>query len=523
MVNQQAGERNFHSFYYLLNGAADSELAQYHLNGKRIDSFSYLSGGGGPSQAVEDERNFRLVNEAMKISAFEPELVVTIWSIVAAVTHLGCVLFESSGVETRVSASSTATVKRVASLLSVDEAELGKSLTSRLIASGSRELVSKELSVADATYARDALAKALYEQLFLHVFSKINESLDCKLIASSSGAQKNTVIGVLDIYGFEVFDQNSFEQLCINYCNEKLQQLFIELVLKQEQEEYLRENINWQHIEYFNNKVICDLVEQPHKGIIAILDESSYSVGKIDDELLLTHMSKQLKEHKHFTSRDTNLTDKTLAHKVEFRIKHYAGDVKYQIKGFIDKNKDLLFQDFKRLLYNSSNRFVKVMWPEGAQSLTEITKRPPTVATRFKNSMIGLVQNLATKGPFYVRCIKPNDIKAPVSFDHEKAKSQVAYLGLLENVRVRRAGFAYRLTYEQFLKRYKCLSARTWPNSDQRPAKESTSLILIELRLEADVRYGLTKVFVRSPETVFQVGYLICFKKNYFLLKLILH
>ncbi len=146
------------------------------------------------------------------------------------------------------------------------------------------------------------------------------------------------------------------------------------------------------------------------------------------------------------------------------------------------------------------------MWPEGAQSLTEITKRPATVGTRFKNSMIGLVQNLSTKDPFYVRCIKPNENKVPNTFDNDKVKTQVFYLGLLENVRVRRAGFAYRMTYESFLKRYKCLSKKTWPmpKSSQEP-KDSTSDILNELSLEADVRYGVTKVFIRSPETVFHL------------------
>lgn len=144
----------------------------------------------------------------------------------------------------------------------------------------------------------------MYEKLFSYIFSRINEILDVKHVANASNLiSKHTVIGILDIYGFEIFDSNGFEQFCINYCNEKLQQLFIELVLKQEQEEYQRENINWQHIDYFNNKIICDLVEQQHKGMISIIDEASFSVGKIDDELLLEHLSKQLKDHKHFASR----------------------------------------------------------------------------------------------------------------------------------------------------------------------------------------------------------------------------
>lgn len=513
-MNQQTGERNFHSFYSLVNGTTESELNEYFLKAKNKDKFVFLNQGKPDwSQASHDTQNFRQVNDALKVCNFDTEWIKTVWRIVASVIHLGNIVFESTEKDftklltspCKISDESMKKeIKIISNLLGLDEAELVKALTSRLIASGSKDLVVKEHTLSDASFARDAFAKAIYEQLFQSIFSKLNDSLDVK--HSNTSTTKNTVIGVLDIYGFEIFDTNGFEQLCINYCNEKLQQLFIELVLKQEQEEYQRENINWQHIDFFNNKIICDLVEQPVKGLIAILDESCYSVGKVDDELLLEHMSKQLKDHKHFASRDTSLGDKTLAHKVEFRINHYAGDVKYQIKGFIDKNKDLLYQDFKRLMYNSQNRIIKSMWPEGAQSQTEITKRPMTVATRFKNSMIGLVQNLSTKEPFYVRCIKPNENKMPHAFDDEKVKSQVFYLGLLENVRVRRAGFAYRMTYENFLKRYRCLSKRTWPRQDPSLSnQDATAAIIAELGLNEDVRYGLTKVFIRSPQTVFEL------------------
>ncbi len=143
------------------------------------------------------------------------------------------------------------------------------------------------------------------------------------------------------------------------------------------------------------------------------------------------------------------------------------------------------------------------MWPEGAQSVNEVTKRPLSVANRFKLSMIDMVQNLSTKNPFYVRCIKPNDVKSPEAFDYEKVKNQVFYLGLLENVRVRRAGFAYRLTYEKFIQRYKCLSRHTWPNPRHGNIKENVGIILREFNYEKDVRYGLTKVFIKSPQTVF--------------------
>ncbi|NXP48435.1 MYO1D protein, partial [Heliornis fulica] len=295
----------------------------------------------------------------------------------------------------------------------------------------------------------------------------------------------------------------SFEQFCINYCNEKLQQLFIQLVLKQEQEEYQREGIPWKHIDYFNNQVIVDLVEQQHKGIIAILDDACMNVGKVTDEMFLEALNNKLGKHAHFSSRKLCATDKTLEFDRDFRIKHYAGDVIYSVTGFIDKNKDTLFQDFKRLMYNSSNPVLKMMWPEGKLSITEVTKRPLTAAALFKNSMIALVDNLASKEPYYVRCIKPNDKKSPQVFDEERCRHQVEYLGLLENVRVRRAGFAYRQTYEKFLHRYKMISEFTWPNHDLPSDKDAVRKLIECHGFQHDVAYGKTKIFIRTPRTLF--------------------
>ncbi|XP_068023276.1 LOW QUALITY PROTEIN: unconventional myosin-Id [Melanerpes formicivorus] len=196
-------------------------------------------------------------------------------------------------------------------------------------------------------------------------------------------------------------------------------------------------------------------------------------------------------------------TDKTLEFDRDFRIKHYAGDVIYSVTGFIDKNKDTLFQDFKRLMYNSSNPVLKMMWPEGKLSITEVTKRPLTAATLFKNSMIALVDNLALKEPYYVRCIKPNDKKSPQLFDEERCRHQVEYLGLLENVRVRRAGFAYRQTYQKFLQRYKMLSEFTWPNHDLPSDQEAVRKLLEAHGFQHDVAYGRSKIFIRTPRTLF--------------------
>ncbi|XP_059127317.1 unconventional myosin-Id isoform X2 [Peromyscus eremicus] len=343
---------------------------------------------------------------------------------------------------------------------------------------------------------------AIYERLFCWIVTRINDIIEVKNYDTTIHG-KNTVIGVLDIYGFEIFDNNSFEQFCINYCNEKLQQLFIQLVLKQEQEEYQREGIPWKHIDYFNNQIIVDLVEQQHKGIIAILDDACMNVGKVTDGMFLEALNNKLGKHGHFSSRKTCASDKILEFDRDFRIRHYAGDVVYSAIGFIDKNKDTLFQDFKRLMYNSSNPVLKTMWPEGKLSITEVTKRPLTAATLFKNSMIALVDNLASKEPYYVRCIKPNDKKSPQIFDDERCRHQVEYLGLLENVRVRRAGFAFRQTYEKFLHRYKMISEFTWPNHDLPSDKEAVKKLIEQCGFQDDVAYGKTKIFIRTPRTLF--------------------
>ncbi|GAA6110242.1 unconventional myosin-Id [Tachysurus ichikawai] len=584
VIFQQEGERSFHSFYQLVKGAPESLLRTLHIQKDPI-AYNYIKVGGHTKSSINDTADFKAVADAMKVIGFTTEEIQTVYKILATILHLGNLKFGTDGDVTLIESSKLVAV--IGDLLSTKEENVEKALLYRTVSTG-RDVIDKQHTDKEASYGRDALAKAIYERLFCWIVGRINDIIEVKNYDAKIHG-KNTVIGVLDIYGFEIFQNNSFEQFCINYCNEKLQQLFIQLVLKQEQEEYQREGIPWKHIDYFNNQIIVDLVEQQHKGIFAVLDEACMNVGTVTDEVFLQALNNKLAKHAHYTSRKVgergmrrgswgseargktggkseagggrgtrrgrrgeegnsaccsevclihlkpglrwpavklsklcrqmgwegkkwkcdllllSPTDKSLEFDRDFRIRHYAGDVVYSVVGFIDKNKDTLFQDFKRLLYNSSNPVLKAMWPEGKLSITEVTKRPLTAATLFKNSMISLVEKLASKEPYYVRCIKPNDVKSPLLFEYERCKHQVEYLGLLENVRVRRAGFANRQTYPRFLQRYKMISEFTWPNHDLPTDQEAVKRLLQGCGFEHDVAYGKTKVFIRTPRTIFSL------------------
>uniref|UniRef100_A0A8C7U5C4 Myosin 1D n=1 Tax=Oncorhynchus mykiss TaxID=8022 RepID=A0A8C7U5C4_ONCMY len=501
VIFQQEGERSFHSFYQMVKGGPESLLRSLHVTNTFqlfYSSISLLSLSLSQS-SIDDGGDFKAVADAMKVIGFTADELQTVYKVLATILHLGNLTFGVDGDTTLIENSKVVAV--IGDLLATKEENVEKALLYRTVATG-RDVIDKQHTAQEASYGRDALAKAMYERMFCWIVGRINDVIEVKNYDAKVHG-KNTVIGVLDIYGFEIFQNNSFEQFCINYCNEKLQQLFIQLVLRQEQEEYQREGIPWKHIDFFNNQIIVDLVELQHKGIFSVLDEACMNVGKVTDKVFLQGLNSKLANHAHYTSRKLSPTDKSLEFDRDFRVRHYAGNVVYSVVGFIDKNKDTLFQDFKRLLYNSSNPVLKVMWPEGKLKITEVTKRPLTAATLFKNSMIALVENLACKEPYYVRCIKPNDVKSPLLFEHERCRHQVEYLGLLENVRVRRAGFANRQEYPRFLQRYKMISEFTWPNHDLPSEKEAVKKLLQGCGFEQDVAYGKTKVFIRTPRTLF--------------------
>ncbi|XP_058248624.1 unconventional myosin-Ib isoform X4 [Hemibagrus wyckioides] len=500
VVKQPRGERNFHIFYQLLSGASDETLKKLKLD-RDFSKYNYLSLDSATVNGLDDAANFRTVRNAMQIVGFMEDEVQSVLELVAAVLKLGNIEFKP---ESRVNGFDESRVKdkndlkEMCELLGIDQSVLERAFSFRTV-EAKMEKVSTTLNVAQAYYARDALAKNLYSRMFSWLVNRINESIKAQTKA------RKKVMGVLDIYGFEIFEDNSFEQFIINYCNEKLQQIFIELTLREEQEEYVREGIEWTNIEYFNNAIICDLIENNQNGILAMLDEECLRPGTVTDETFLDKLNTVCAEHQHFESRLSKnskfLTDHSLPHNC-FRIQHYAGKVLYRVEGFVDKNNDLLYRDLSQAMYKANHSLMKLLFPEGNPAKVNL-KRPPTAGFQFRASVSTLMRNLQTKNPNYIRCIKPNDKKSAQIFTDSLVCHQVHYLGLMENVRVRRAGYAFRQAYEPCLERYKMLCKQTWPHW-KGPAREGVEVLLKNLEVpEEEFSYGRSKIFIRNPRTLF--------------------
>lgn len=494
VVHQAEGERSFHIFYQLLVGATPLILTSLKLTSQPENYFYLNQDDGNTLQLMDDQNNWKLMKHSLETLDFSQEQQRALFAIVASVLHLGNVKFENAESSDLAVVANIDVVNTITELLGCQEDLLLSALQNKTIEAKGEKMKSP-LTVEQALYAKDALAKGIYDRLFSWIVKKINSSL------SNKGRHKCSLMGLLDIYGFEIFTLNSFEQFCINYCNEKLQQLFIQLTLKSEQEEYQREGIQWEPVEYFNNKVICDLIEAKPVGIVAVLDEECLRPGDTSDQTFLEKLSTTIGKHPHFVSHvaTDNSTRKTIQ-RDEFRLLHYAGDVTYNIKGFLDKNNDLLFRDLKEAMSSSSNPITRECFP--ASELNS-KKRPDTAGTQFKASLAQLMDILMSKDPSYVRCIKPNDYKRPKLFEEKIVHHQVKYLGLMENLRVRRAGFAYRRPYEVFLKRYKSLCPDTWP-SFRGSARDGVQTLVSHLQYkEDDYRMGKTKLFIRFPRVLF--------------------
>uniref|UniRef100_A0A8C7EYY0 Osteoclast-stimulating factor 1 n=1 Tax=Oncorhynchus kisutch TaxID=8019 RepID=A0A8C7EYY0_ONCKI len=487
VVSQNQGERNFHIYYQLLGGAT-KEMRE-NLGVTTPDYYLYLNQSGTYTvEDVNDKKEFSDTMEAMSVVGLSVDDQDMVMQIVAGILHLGNIAFREEGNYAVVESEDFLAFP--AYLLGISQEGLKNKLTSRIMDSkwgGKTESIAVTLNTEQASFTRDALSKALYSRLFDFLVDSINKAIQKD--------HEEFNIGVLDIYGFEIFQRNGFEQFCINFVNEKLQQIFIELTLKAEQEEYVQEGIKWTPIEYFNNKIVCDLIESKLNppGIMSILDDvcaTMHAKGEGADQTLIQKLQAGISSHEHFNSWNKG-----------FIVHHYAGKVSYDVSGFCERNRDVLFNDIIELMQSSEFAFIKTLFPENLEA--EKKGRPTTASSKIKKQANNLVQTLMKCTPHYIRCIKPNETKKPRDWEDTRAKHQVEYLGLRENIRVRRAGYAFRRAFAKFLQRYAILTRETWPRWTGEERKGVLHL-LHSVNMDQDqYQLGKTKIFIKAPESLF--------------------
>ncbi|MEJ1285512.1 hypothetical protein NN561_016508 [Cricetulus griseus] len=450
--------RNNNSSRFLIEGASAEQKQSLGITS--MDYYYYLSlSGAYKVDDIDDKREFQETLHAMNVIGIFSEEQTLVLQIVAGILHLGNISFKEVGNYAAV--ESEEFLAFPAYLLGINQDRLKEKLTSRQMDSkwgGKSESIHVTLNVEQACYTRDALAKALHARIFDFLVDSINKAME------KDHEEYN--IGVLDIYGFEIFQKNGFEQFCINFVNEKLQQIFIELTLK---------------------------AEQHPPGIMSILDDvcaTMHAVGEGADQTLLQKLQMQIGSHEHFNSWNQG-----------FIIHHYAGKVSYDMDGFCERNRDVLFMDLIELMQSSELPFIKSLFPENLQA--DKKGRPTTAGSKIKKQANDLVSTLMKCTPHYIRCIKPNETKKPKDWEESRVKHQVEYLGLKENIRVRRAGYAYRRVFQKFLQRYAILTKATWPvwRGDE---KQGVLHLLQSVNMDSDqFQLGKSKVFIKAPESLF--------------------
>ncbi|KAG7321570.1 hypothetical protein KOW79_014428 [Hemibagrus wyckioides] len=523
VCHQASMERNYHIFYCLLSGMPKEQKNTLSLGD--ATQFNYLTEGNCITcEGRDDGEDFGLIRTALKVLTFSDRECWDIFKLLAAILHLGNVAFSSSTVNNMDSCEvlESQHFSVAAKLLEVDNTHLDASLTSRTFMTR-QEKVMKPLSSEQALDCRDALAKAIYTKLFIWIFGKMNSAIHQKQMSGSS-TQKS--IGLLDIFGFENFKVNSFEQLCINYANEQLQQFFVAHIFKLEQEEYLKEGVTWKNVSFIDNQHTLDLLALQPLNLLSLIDEETH-FPKGTDKSMLDKMNNKHQCSKIYVPPKSN-------HILRFGVRHFAGVVYYDCKGFLEKNRDVLNLDIITLIQKSSSKLLRHIF-ETELNLCQvkpinnnnnnnhhriiITQKKPTrplqqgneqrrqistLSGQFRQSLDTLMKALSLCQPFFIRCFKPNDTKLSMVFDRDLCMQQLRYSGVLETIKVRKMGYPIQHKFKEFLGRYRVLLKTTDCDPNKASASDCCNAICrAVIKCQDDWRIGMTKIFLKDHHDSF--------------------
>ncbi|XP_050457064.1 myosin heavy chain, muscle isoform X3 [Cataglyphis hispanica] len=498
VISQQSLERSYHIFYQMMSGSVKG-LKDMCLLSNNIHDYYFVSQGKTTIPGLDDGEELLVTDQAFDVLGFTQEEKDNIYKITAAVMHMGGMKFKQRGREEQAEADGTEEGERVAKLLGCDCADLYKNLLKPRIKVGN-EFVTQGRNKDQVAYSVGAMSKAMFDRLFKWLVKKCNETLDTK-------QKRQHFIGVLDIAGFEIFDFNSFEQLCINFTNEKLQQFFNHHMFVLEQEEYTREGIEWAFIDFGMDLLACiDLIEKP-MGILSILEEESMFPKATDKTFEEKLNNNHLGKSPNFLKPKPPKPGQQPAH---FAIGHYAGNVPYNITGWLEKNKDPLNDTVVDQFKKSNNKLLVEIFADhpgqsgdaggGGGGKGGRGKKGggfSTVSSSYREQLNNLMTTLRATQPHFVRCIIPNEMKQPGVIDSHLVMHQLTCNGVLEGIRICRKGFPNRMVYPDFKLRYKILAPAAVDKA--KDPKSAASAILESTGLDADLyRLGHTKVFFRA-------------------------
>ncbi|XP_004279478.1 myosin-9 isoform X1 [Orcinus orca] len=501
-IRQAKEERTFHIFYYLLSGAGEHLKTDLLL--EPYSKYRFLSNGHVTIPGQQDKDMFQETMEAMRIMGIPEEEQMGLLRVISGVLQLGNIVFKKERNTDQASMPDNTAAQKVSHLLGINVTDFTRGILTPRIKVG-RDYVQKAQTKEQADFAIEALAKATYERMFRWLVLRINKALD------KTKRQGASFIGILDIAGFEIFDLNSFEQLCINYTNEKLQQLFNHTMFILEQEEYQREGIEWNFIDFGLDLQPCiDLIEKPAgpPGILALLDEECW-FPKATDKSFVEKVVQEQGTHPKFQK------PKQLKDKADFCIIHYAGKVDYKADEWLMKNMDPLNDNIATLLHQSSDKFVSELWKDvdriiGLDQVAGMseTALPGAFKTRkgmfrtvgqlYKEQLVKLMATLRNTNPNFVRCIIPNHEKKAGKLDPHLVLDQLRCNGVLEGIRICRQGFPNRVVFQEFRQRYEILTPNSIPKGFM-DGKQACVLMIKALELDSNLyRIGQSKVFFRA-------------------------